>query len=177
MSDQIKDSGIRQTFETGAVRDGELYRGRFDLLPADVLLNMYQHQVYPYVAFEKLAIHFEAGAEKYSERNWEKGIPLTVYFNSAWRHNQKHVLGCTDEPHLLALTWNLICFLWTNDCIIDGLLPGTLWTFPFPLDEINYSRALSSGDVAYSLLQFLATGNNQHILDAAYHAMEEANES
>jgi hypothetical protein len=34
---ELKDSGTRSQFETGAVRDGQTGKGRFDLLPADAL--------------------------------------------------------------------------------------------------------------------------------------------
>lgn len=60
-----------------------------------------------------VSLQFEAGAEKYGEGNWQKGIPTYVYIDSAVRHYLKHLRGDTDEPHLRATVWNLLCCLWT----------------------------------------------------------------
>lgn len=57
--------------------------------------------------------HFEDGARKYGERNWEKGIPLSRYVDSAIRHYIKWLRGDDDEPHDRAFAWNLLCLLWT----------------------------------------------------------------
>ena len=58
------------------------------------------------------AFHFEAGAKKYSDRNWEHGIPVDVFLDSAGRHFLKYLRGDTDEHHDRAVVWNLICALW-----------------------------------------------------------------
>jgi len=57
--------------------------------------------------------HFEDGAVKYGERNWEKGIPVNCYVDSAIRHYLKFLRGDTDEPHDRAFVWNILCCLWT----------------------------------------------------------------
>ena len=62
---EIKDSGDRHEFASGAVRDMQEGKGRCDLLPPAAIL--------------RLARHFEAGAKKYGERNWEKGIPINSF--------------------------------------------------------------------------------------------------
>lgn len=56
---------------------------------------------------------FEDGAEKYGENNWQKGIPVKVYINSAVRHYLKWVRGDEDEPHDRAFCWNIMCAWWT----------------------------------------------------------------
>lgn len=66
-------------------------------------------------AFLDNAFHFEAGAKKYSDRNWENGIPVDVFLDSAGRHFLKHLRGDTDEHHDRAVVWNLLCALWTID--------------------------------------------------------------
>ncbi len=96
----IKDSGTRRQFETGAVRDMAKGKGRCDLIPPNALL--------------KLAQHFENGAEKYEARNWEKGIAISVFMDSAFRHYLKYMAGHTDEDHLLSLLWNVICAMETE---------------------------------------------------------------
>lgn len=59
--------------------------------------------------------HFEAGAAKYGEYNWQMGIPEKSYIDSAIRHYLKAVDGQTDERHDLALLWNLMCLIWTKE--------------------------------------------------------------
>lgn len=58
--------------------------------------------------------HYEEGALKYGEYNWQKGIPLHCYIDSAVRHFLKFVDGKEDEPHDRAFVWNLLCALWTQ---------------------------------------------------------------
>lgn len=97
----LKDSGNRREFETGAVRDMQEGKGRCDLLPACALL--------------RLAKHYEAGARKYEDRNWEKGIPISVMIDSAMRHLLKYMDGQTDEDHLAAVAWNILGAMWMEE--------------------------------------------------------------
>lgn len=57
--------------------------------------------------------HFEEGAKKYGEGNWQKGIPTHCYIDSAARHYLKWLRGDTDEPHDRAYVWNVLCCMWT----------------------------------------------------------------
>jgi hypothetical protein len=57
--------------------------------------------------------HFEEGAEKYGENNWQKGLPVKCYINSAVRHYLKWLRGDKDEFHDRAFCWNVICAIWT----------------------------------------------------------------
>lgn len=57
--------------------------------------------------------HFEDGAKKYGERNWEKGIPAHCYLDSAIRHYLKFEDDMVDERHDRAFCWNLLCLAWT----------------------------------------------------------------
>lgn len=142
MADLI-DSGIRRTWETGAVRDAANGKGRCDLLPLDIIayyymdeilehIDDYIHQGNPaslwraieefcameewdcYTMLLEVAKHFEAGAAKYSENNWRLGIPLHCYIDSALRHYFKYRRGDKDEPHDRAFVWNLLCAMWTQ---------------------------------------------------------------
>lgn len=61
------------------------------------------------------AIHFEAGAAKYGENNWQKGIPVNCYLDSAIRHYLKYRRGDKDEPHHRAFVWNIMCCIWEVD--------------------------------------------------------------
>lgn len=96
----LKDSGDRTRFSSGAVRDMHAGKGRCDLLPACALL--------------RLARHYEDGAAKYGDRNWERGIPAHSFVDSAMRHLLKYMDGWTDEDHLCAAAWNLIGLMWTE---------------------------------------------------------------
>jgi len=139
----ILDSGNRREFETGAVRDMGEGKGRCDLLPLDVLypeggasmliyLQRYQEMkdwkilrlAFQYFCKEELcieyqtallelAIHFEEGAKKYGENNWQKGLPEWCYLDSAIRHYFKWQRGDKDERHDRAVLWNLACLMWT----------------------------------------------------------------
>lgn len=97
----IKDNGGRTEFPTGAVRDIKEGVGRMDLLPMCALI--------------RLSKHFEAGANKYGEYNWQKGIYIHSYIDSALRHLAKYVDGQDDEDHLCASAWNLLCAMWTEE--------------------------------------------------------------
>ena len=60
-----------------------------------------------------LSVHYKNGALKYAERNWEKGLPIHSFIDSAIRHLCKEILGWTDEPHLIACAWNVVGALYT----------------------------------------------------------------
>ena len=89
---ELKDSGERQEYTTGAVRDNSVGKGRFDLIPFQALM--------------RLAKHYENGARKYSDRNWEKGMDISRYVDAAIRHLIKYSNGWNDEDHLAAAMWN-----------------------------------------------------------------------
>ncbi len=115
----LKDSGSRTEFTTGAVRDTAEGKGRMDLLPFNALLE--------------LAKLYEAGCQKYGERNWEQGIPITRYIDSALRHLSKVMIGETDEPHLVQAAWNIMGAIETLIKISEGKLSDTLFAgLPFP---------------------------------------------
>lgn len=98
---EIKDSGERRKFKTGAVRDITEGKGRCDLLPACSIL--------------RLAKLYEAGANKYDDRNWEKGIPISVMVDSGMRHLLKYLDGQMDEDHLVAAAWNIMGAMWMEE--------------------------------------------------------------
>lgn len=64
----------------------------------------------------EVAVHFEDGAKKYGEYNWQKGIPINSYIDSAMRHYIKWRRGDEDERHDRAFVWNLMCCIWEVDC-------------------------------------------------------------
>jgi hypothetical protein len=112
----IKDSGERRTFVTGAQRDRGAMKGRPDLRAVHAL-NRYDRWN-------------EKGAKKYAARNWEKGMPLSEFFNSAQRHMDKMLAGYVDEDHAAAALWNIAHFIETKHRIDIGLLPKELDDMP-----------------------------------------------
>ena len=119
--DSVKDSGARQEFGTGSVRDTNIGKGRFDLIAPYALL--------------RIAQHYENGARKYGNRNWEKGQPLSRYLDSAMRHIIKVLMGLEDEDHLSACAWNIIAIIETQKRIELGLLPKELDDLPTAYKE------------------------------------------
>lgn len=104
MSDFItKDSGERQNFESGMVRDTQQGKPRFDLLmPKDV---PYSDQL-----LTRFAELMARGAEKYGDRNWEKADSqeeLDRAKASALRHMIQWFAGEVDEDHAAAVMFNL----------------------------------------------------------------------
>lgn len=112
----VKDSGERQTFSTGSVRDTRVGKGRFDLLSPIVMLRDAQHM--------------ENGAVKYGDRNWELGQPLSRFADSAMRHLSKALAGQTDEDHWSAARWNIACIVHIKEMIRRGSLPKELDDLP-----------------------------------------------
>ena len=163
---EIKDSGNRREFSTGAVRDMAEGKGRCDLLPLDVIADLFLESKcekyervniilnylnsaleiwkgealswdsvrmdfvvgFLYNALKEflkqsdfgdiptmvleLSVHFEQGANKYTEDNWKRGIPVNCYIDSAIRHYLKWLRGDTDERHDRAFVWNIVCCIW-----------------------------------------------------------------
>ena len=64
-------------------------------------------------ALIEVSKHYEEGAKKYAERNWEKGIPCHCYIDSGVRHLLKWLDDWHDEPHDRAFVWNMLGLLWT----------------------------------------------------------------
>lgn len=67
----------------------------------------------PSQALIEVSKHYEEGAKKYAERNWEKGIPTHCYVDSGVRHFLKWIDKWDDEPHDRAFLWNMLGLLWT----------------------------------------------------------------
>lgn len=146
---KIQDSGERQEFATGAVRDIQKGKGRCDLMPLEVVCKYLQKPIFGHLSmflqdcdtghlyeclslfssyygdftdtvtdctmFLEVAKHFEEGAEKYGENNWQKGLPVKCYINSAVRHYLKWLRDDKDERHDRAFVWNLMCCIWEVD--------------------------------------------------------------
>ena len=112
----LPSSGKMSKFDTGAVRDAMEGKGLPSLIPT--------------CALKSLAKRFEDGATKYGRDNWQKGIPLSRYCDSAHRHLWALRDGQTDEDHFGAVLWNIACWQKTKRMIDSELLPSHLDDLP-----------------------------------------------
>lgn len=100
---ETKDSGKREQYDSGMVRDTQDGKGRFDLIrPAGI----------PYKAqmLTRFAELMARGAEKYGDRNWEKAKGVEEYnrfISSAARHFEQWINGESDEDHAAAVWFNM----------------------------------------------------------------------
>jgi hypothetical protein len=149
----LKDSGQREQFCTGSVRDTQAGKGRFDLVPMFVVWL--------------ISCLYEEGAIKYLARNWEKGQPLGQYLKSANNHIAKLMCGMRDEPHALQAIWNLMGYVYTSVMIKTGVLPKELNDMPDqfagadkkaePLSQFEYDRM----NTFFAGTMHISPGDNQ----------------
>lgn len=112
----LKDSGNRRKYKTGAQKDKQVGKGRYDLISP--------------ISIRRLASIMEVGALKYSSRNWEQGLPLCDHIDSAKRHLDQLIEGQTDEDHAGQAFWHIHCLIHTKEMIDRGLLPKELNDLP-----------------------------------------------
>lgn len=112
----LADSGIHLKKKSGAFREKNEGKGRFDLIS-------------PYALLRVARIH-EKGSKKYSPRNWEKGMKFSLFVDAAFRHIIKYMMGMTDEDHLAQAVWNLDCLLHFEALIEFGIVPKELNNLP-----------------------------------------------
>ena len=79
---EIKDSGTRREFESGAVRDIQEGKGRCDLLPLDVVANYLTLDGKSSPIFRRIHQFQKSGDIKYLE------IVLDVFNESHWKNNK-----------------------------------------------------------------------------------------
>lgn len=108
----LADSGARKAYPTGALREPGKDLEAFWMIP--------------YEPLRRLAVVYGKGAIKYAPRNWQKGLPLSSFLNSAQRHLSKLAEGRRDEDHASMAAWNLFGYTWTLVEIAAGRLPETL---------------------------------------------------
>ena len=113
---QMKDSGERQQFETGAVRDAAADKPRIDLIS-------------PF-AKRRLGHWLLLGAKKYAERNWEAGIPISRCIASLERHLAAYQAGENDEDHLAAVMCNAMFAIHNEEMVKRGVLPESISDMP-----------------------------------------------
>jgi hypothetical protein len=86
---------------TGGQKGSKL--ARFSLIPRDFLWA--------------LAEHYGKGAQKYDDRNWERGYKWSLTLDALDRHLNAWLMGEDDDPetgssHLIAVAWHVIALWW-----------------------------------------------------------------
>lgn len=99
---ETKDSGQRESYPSGMVRDTREGKGRYDLVGT--------------VGLRRLAGVYERGASKYNAWNWTKGGAYSRFADSAKRHMDKYLDNelkglAQDEDHLAQAAWNLFSLM------------------------------------------------------------------
>lgn len=93
----VKDSGVREQYDSGMVRDTAEGKTDYSLVLDGPM-------------FLRWAIHLTKGAAKYAKRNWMKAegeVELARFKESALRHFMQWYSGDTDEDHASAIYFNV----------------------------------------------------------------------
>lgn len=103
--------GAKVRYDTGAVRSSDAEATRYDLISP--------------IGLEAVARACAEGAAKYSDYNWEAGMPVADLLNHAIRHIYQFLAGDRSDDHLGHAAWNLLAAI-HSDTLWPDLNAGTL---------------------------------------------------
>lgn len=109
----VKDSGAREEYTNGFVRDSEESKHDFTRL-----LSIEGLEFVPVELVERMAAHMSKGAVKYGKENWRQArgaIAKARFLRSACRHFLQWVRGDRDEDHGMAVCFNIIAYELTEE--------------------------------------------------------------
>lgn len=131
-TEPFEDSGEKEVFESGAVRDDASDKPRMELIS-------------PF-AEVRLGNHLRRGAEKYAPRNWEAGMPFNRCIASLKRHLAAYQLCDDSEDHLAAIMANSMFLSHYETMVAVGSLPKELDDRPLyhPLQKKFYGFAIKA---------------------------------
>lgn len=138
---KVLDGGQRTQFAGGGVREIDPTKGRCDLIYNSFFTDITHDFIFNFIeqfvrtgdkfylikatsqiidtfydcwqdAYLDLSKHYANGANKYAERNMEKGLPFHSMVDSALRHYVKALRGDEDENHKAAVIWNLTTLMY-----------------------------------------------------------------
>lgn len=109
----MHDSGKRQQFEGGAMRDTA--DGKPDLSLISPIL------------MQRLGHWLTLGAKKYAPYNWAKGMPVMRCVASLLRHVYAWVMKQEDEDHLAAAACNVMFLMHYDQGMKDGWMDKEKW--------------------------------------------------
>lgn len=110
-ADHKPAAGTTAKFGTGAVRSDTFEEFRYDLVSP--------------IGLREVARTCAEGAAKYSDYNWERGMPVHDLLNHAIAHIYAFLSGDRSEPHLPHAAWNLLAAIHSAEVWPD-LNEGTL---------------------------------------------------
>jgi hypothetical protein len=93
--------GVTEKFGTGAVRSDAVEEFRYDLVSP--------------IGLREVARACAEGAAKYSDFNWERGMPVHDLLNHAIAHVYAFLSGDRSEPHLGHAAWNLLSAIHSHE--------------------------------------------------------------
>lgn len=136
MSDEfiVNNGGEQTEFDTGARRDTQKGKTRYDLIHPLLL--------------ERLADHLAKGAAYYGEGNWEKGIPISNCYASMFRHMMAWRNGEREEDHLAAIVFNVMAIMFVEREVRAGRLPSDLLDMPGHQEEHKMYIGYLTGELA-----------------------------
>lgn len=122
----------KEVFSSGAQRNDPAGKGKYVLVTP--------------LALRRLAGVYERGANVHGVRNWEKGLHLSRFLDSAIRHIYQHIEGDRSEDHLAQAAWNIFGAIHTEEMVERGLLPEDLNDLPNYLTPVEKSTRPCCGD-------------------------------
>ncbi|NBV87920.1 MAG: hypothetical protein EBR88_00120 [Betaproteobacteria bacterium] len=106
-----KKSGAKVEFSTGAQRSSDAENVRYDLITP--------------IGLAAVARACAEGASKYSDYNWERGMPANDLLNHAIRHLYMFLSGDRSEDHLGHSAWGVLAAIHSLE-VWPELNEGTL---------------------------------------------------
>jgi hypothetical protein len=116
MTYETKVTEVRDQFATGSQRGDQTGKGRYDLVPREVV--------------DRYAKLLERGALAYGDNNWRLGQPFSRVVSSMLRHAFQAAAGLDDEDHLAAVVFNAGALITYQEMIARGELPAELDDLP-----------------------------------------------
>jgi hypothetical protein len=106
----VKDSGKRESYDSGMVRDTQDGKLMYELVFDGPLVD-------------RLAAHLTKGAVKYGKSNWtlaNSEAEMERFRSSATRHMRQWLRGDQDEDHAMAVVFNLNAYEMVKEKLMGG---------------------------------------------------------
>jgi len=142
---ETKDSGKRETYDSGMVRDVRDGKTRYDLVDRTML--------------KRWAELMGRGADKYGDDNWRlanSDAELKRFKESAFRHFMQWLEGETDEDHAAAVFFNIAAAEYVlqktplfyvykaTDSVVPEFSPGNI--YPISTNHFLFAGPVHSSD-------------------------------
>ena len=114
----FKKIGAEVVYASGAQRDTRTGKGAFHWMPWDAVFLV-----------SRIYENGNIGRSKDGtgdDRNWENGMPIHAFVQSAINHLTAYLAGDRSEPHLSQAAWNVINAIQTSIWVYMGWRPASL---------------------------------------------------